>query len=220
MNFLQICQRVRQETGVSGDGPSNVSSQTGMYKKIVEWVLAAHEEIQLLHPNWKFDWAKLTVPLTAGTEAYLPSTWSISPKSWDFDSMYVYATDAGPTARTWLAFNEYSDYRRLNQSQASGRPVHVTWMPNKSIALYPIPVSGLTFCADYYMVPEVMTSNTSTPRIPSEYHMAIVWRAVMFYAASEEHPALAQTATRNFVTLLNKMEATELDGPFTAETLA
>jgi len=35
MNFLQLAQRVRQEAGISGDGPVSVVNQTGEMKRVV-----------------------------------------------------------------------------------------------------------------------------------------------------------------------------------------
>ena len=221
MNFLEIAKRVRQETGVTGDGPTSVASQTGMYKKIVDWVLSAHEEIQLKHNNWKFDWATFSTPLVQGTEYYSPSVdWSLGVRSWDWDSMYAYPTADGPMNRTWLTRLDYNAYRQTRLPSVQGRPIYVTWRPNKELGMYPIPKDGLTFVADYYKSPEVMSGNTFTPRMPEEYHMAIVWRAVMFFCSSEENPALYQVASMNYNNLLGKMETTELDGPMEAEPLA
>jgi hypothetical protein len=191
-----------------------------MYAKIVNWVLAAHEEIQLKHTNWKFDWASVSQALTDGVEFYTPEDWSVSARSWDWTGAYVYKTAETPAARTWLDRTEYDLYRQIRVPASKGRPVHITWAPDKKLGFYPIPEAGLMFVGDYYRKPEVMTDNASIPRIPSEYHMAIVWRAVALWAASEENPGLMQTATMNFNALMMKMENTELDGPYVSETLA
>ena len=221
MNFLQICQRVRSETGVSGDGPSNVAGQVGMYKKLVDWVQAAHEEIQLRSPKWRFDWASHSAALTGGTERYLPSdVWSLDVRNWDFDSLYVYPTSEGVQSRTWLAQVDYNTYRQIRLPSVQGRPVHVSEAPDTALNLYPIPSDGLVFVGDYYKKPMVLVNNTDQPRIPLEYRMAIVWRAVMFWASSEENPALFQTAQQNFRSMMLKMEVTELDGPSETEPLA
>ena len=221
MNFLEICKRVRQEVGVSGDGPSNVSGQSGMYKKIVDWVLDAHKEIQLRHNSWRFDWATVSTTLTGGTEFYSPATdWTLPVRSWDWDSMHVYATAEGVQSRTWLARLDYNAYRQIRMPSVQGRPVYVSWRPNKDLGLYPIPSAGLTFVGDYYMVPEVLVSNTDIPRMPDEYHMAIVWRAVMFFCSSEENPALYQVSAQQYNNLIMKMETTEIDGPMDSEPLA
>ena len=38
LSFLQMVQRLRQEAGVSGNGPVTVASQSGEYKRLVEIV--------------------------------------------------------------------------------------------------------------------------------------------------------------------------------------
>lgn len=220
MNFLQICQRVRSETGVSGDGPSNVAGQVGIYKKLVDWVQAAHEEIQLRNPKWRFDWASYSGALTGGTERYLPSdVWSLDVRNWDFDSLYVYPISEGVQSRTWLAQVDYNTYRQIRLPSVQGRPVHVSEAPDTSLNFYPVPTTGLMFVGDYYKNPLVLVNNTDQPRIPVQYRMAIVWRAVMFWASSEENPALFQTAQQNFRSMMLKMEVTELDGPSDTEPL-
>lgn len=220
MNFLEICKRVRQECGISGDGPSNVSGQVGHYAKIVDWVKSAHEEIQTKQTNWRFDWANVEVALIAGQEYYSTSALGVDARSWDFDSMYVYDTASGPASRTWLTRADYPTYRHIRVPSVHGRPIHVAWTPDKRLGLYPIPQSGLTASLDYFRSPEVMTGNTTVPRIPAEYHMAIVWRAVMFFCGDEENPALYALAEKNFKSIMSKMEITELEGPLGAEPLA
>jgi hypothetical protein len=192
-----------------------------MYQKIVDWVLASHEDIQLRHNNWRFDWGTAVIPLDAGVEFYAPATdWVVPVRNWDWESMYVYPTIDGPQNRTWLSRLDYNTYRQTRMPSVEGRPIYATWVPSKEVGFYPIPQAGLTFVGDYYMPPEVMLANTDIPRMPDEYHMAIVWRAVMMWCASEENPALFQVASMNFNNLLMKMQSTELDGPMEAETLA
>lgn len=220
MNFLEICKRVRQEVGVSGEGPASVSGQTGMYKKIVDWVLSAHEEVQLRHNSWRFDWGNVVTPLDQGVEFYLPSdVWALPARNWDWDSMYVYPTADGPQNRTWLTRIDYNAYRQTRIPSVQGRPIYVTWSPSKELGMYPIPKDGLTFVGDYYMPPEVMVNNTDIPRMPDEYHMVIVWRAVMYWCASEENPSLFAVANQLYNNLIMKMESTELDGPMEAEPM-
>ena len=220
MNFLEICKRVRQECGVSGDGPSNVSGQIGMSAKIVDWVKSAHEEIQIKQNNWRFDWATATAPLTAGKEFYSDTELGVSFKNWDFDSIYLYRTAEGPASRTWLTRSEYAEYRHLRTPSVQGRPIYVSWLPDKRLGLYPIPDAGLTMAFDGYLKPQVLVISTDTPRIPSEYHMAIVWRAVMFFCADQENPALHAQASQNYNSLMLKMEVSEIEGPMSSEPLA
>ena len=73
---------------------------------------------------------------------------------------------------------------------------------------------------EYYQNPKVMSDNTDTPRMPARFHMVIVWRAVMFWCAHDENPALMQSATQNYRELVNKMTITELPKMADMEPLA
>jgi hypothetical protein len=220
MNFLQIAQAVRRESGLSGDGPVNVAGQTGMYAKVVRWVQQAHEEIQLAEHQWRFDWAKTTQTLTAGQAVYDPLDWSLSLRQWKRDTPYVYLTATGPTSRHWLTFISYPEMVHLQTSTANGLPVYFTETPDRKLELYPAPQDGVTLVMEYFQRPVVLVNNSDTPRIPLEYRMAIVWRAVMMCAAEIEDTARFATALKNYVEMMMRMRATELETMAAPETLA
>lgn len=221
MNFLQICQRVRQECGISGNGPLAVARQVGMYAKIVDWVKAAHEEIQTKRTMWRFDWFELTQALTIGAEAYAPaSDWGLKVRSWARDSAHLYRTAAGPTSRHWLAYLEWDQYRDLRTPAVPGMPIYWTQAPDRRLMFYPIPDQDFTLVAEGYRSPEILVQTTDIPRLPEEYHMAIVWRAVMLYCGHDENQPLFQTAQANYKGLISRIEATELPGMMTGEPLA
>lgn len=218
--FLQLVQRTRQECGIAGDGPSTVLNQTGIYGKIVNWVLAAHEEIQLKYPNWRFDWAQLSAVLAA-QEAHEPTVdLGVSARQWDFDGAYCYTTTAGEASRQPLVYVPYADYRDLRIGAGTGQPQYVTEAPNKELMFLPTPTGAHTVVLDYWKKPEVLAANADIPRMPTQYHMAIVWRAVMFYCGHDESMQLYQEARRNYERLISRMEETELEPMQFAEPLA
>ena len=113
MNFLEIAKRVRQECGISGDGPSNVSGQVGMYAKIIGWVQAAHEELQQLHSEWNFDWAMAENPLRPGRSSMawrMTGAWTSRRRD---GGLYVYRTADGPAAKTWVPIVDWAMLRAL-----------------------------------------------------------------------------------------------------------
>ena len=119
MNFLEIAKRVRQECGISGDGPTNVAGQIGIYAKIVNWVQVAHEEIQRRSDAWNFDWAEHSQPLTAGVESYHPATdWGLECKRIDGNGLYVFTTANGPNAKTWVPLVDWATFRTMRRVKA------------------------------------------------------------------------------------------------------
>lgn len=218
--FLQLVQRVRQECGIAGDGPSTVLNQTGIYGKLVNWVLAAHEEIQLKHTTWRFDWAQLSAVLAA-QESHEPTVdLGVSARQWDFDGAYCYTTASGEASRQPLVYLPYADYRDLRIGASSGQPQFVTEAPNKELMFTPTPTGAQTVVLEYWKKPEVLAANSDIPRMPQAYHMAIVWRAVMFYCGHDESMQLYQEAKRNYERLISRMEETELERLEFAEPMA
>lgn len=80
----------------------------------------------------------------------------------------------------WRNSYEYSGYR-----QTRTRPYEITVTPDKSLGLGPFPASGYTIIGDYFSVPIELTLDADTPSMPSQYRMAIVWKALMLYATYE-----------------------------------
>jgi hypothetical protein len=222
VNLLQLCVRTRQECGLSGDGPSAVTGQSGIYAKIVNWVLAAHEEIQLRYPTWRFDWAQYSGALAAKAAHDPVADFGVSAKVWDKSETggYVYPTSSGANARAWLRWVSYDEYRGLALAGNTGFALYVAEAPDHTLKFYPTPSAGFTVVMDYWRKPEVLAANTDTPRLPLQYHMAIVWRAVMFYCGHDESLALYQEARRNYSRLMERMEDTELEPMQTEGPLA
>ena len=221
MNFLEIAKRVRQECGISGDGPSSVGGQTGMYAKIVAWARDAFNEIQGSNEEWDFDWAMTTQPLVAGKERYDPiNDWGLDHKAFVKRGTYVYRTADGPHAKHWPEFIGWQGLRELRLPDVRGIPVYASVAPDGSLYLYPIPDAGITAVVEYFRGPQVLTDNLDVPRLPERYHMAIVWRAVMFWCAHDENPALFQSAAENYRNIMRRLSVLELPDMDVAEPLA
>ena len=58
MTFLELCQTVRQEVGLSGTGPTTVVSQEGQLKVVVDFVIEADHQVQGLWSDWNFLWSQ------------------------------------------------------------------------------------------------------------------------------------------------------------------
>jgi hypothetical protein len=220
MDFLAISKRVRSESGISGDGPVNVNGQTGIYAKVVNWVKQAHEEIQLAEHQWRFDWGRTVQTLIEGQDSYDPVTWGLSLRQYKRDTPYVYLTANGPVGKTWLHFIDYPSFVRLADTTATGLPVYFTETPDRQLRFYPAPMAGVTLVMEYFKKPEVLVNNTDIPRMPEEYQMAIVWRAVMMCCTEIEDMARFQSAAKNYTEMMMRMRATELEPMGQPETLA
>lgn len=213
MNFLQLCQRAHQESGIGGSGPTAVTGQVGRNADLVRWVLAAHEEIQGKQDNWRFDWQQGSFALTAGQAEYDPETdWGVSGGVRNFtkDGHYVYVNSQGQEMRTKLGYLPWQMARDLKTPSVSGIPTIFSLMPNGKVRFWPVPNAPTTVDSEYFLEPLTLSAPTDEPRFKAKYHMVIVWRAVMFYCEKVKDWSRFDTAESNYEDLYDKMLDTEM----------
>ena len=274
MNFLQICNRVKQNCGISGSDMTNVTGQVGEFLSITNWVNEAWMDIQAMRQDW--DWMRKSIafPTVAHQVNYTTSQIGITDfGKWDRntfrnyanpvvtmtianpgvitlagnllsagDGVIFYTTGALPTGITpgltyyvvspttdtfqvstivggspvvtsgsqsgthtitstnTLAyagfrseiFMTYTDYDAFRNAylygalrQTATRPIELTITPDKSLSFGPIADAGYTIVGDYYSTPSEMSANTDTPSLPSKFHLAIVYKAMVAYGLYE-----------------------------------
>lgn len=205
MNYLALCQRVREETGVSGTGPASVTNQTGILAKIISWTRQACTDIERLHQqHWNFLWARSTSTLVAGRATCLPGDLGMLDfnhlKSLRIEGRSIYVTP-------WDEWEEEVENLAYYEAGATGTPKYLTVDPSNNVHLYPAPDKANTATATYYKAPTILSAGTDTPKLPVAYHEAIVWKACMYFAAHEEDAYLYQTAQIKYGEILNEAEA-------------
>lgn len=200
MTFLELCKRVRMESGISGEITS-VTGQQGIYAKLVMWVKQADLDIQRMHPDWTFMWRSVVHNLQVGVRDYLPGDLGIQlvreSLSFQLGKDYLQIVDWG---RWMKEFN-----LRLVDSPA--QPSVVTQRPDGHFVFDRIPDQEYSLTITYITKPTAMTGNDSTSVIPSEYHEAIVHRALYLYAKQEEDQYLMQSASLEFENITSQMAA-------------
>src|SRR5574340_10265 len=214
MTFLQLAQRLRQECGVSGVGPTAVTGQTGEMKRLVDWIASAWTEIQELHPDWKF--LRLTASWAAvdGQLEYTTAQCGVTAGtfgSWIRDSFRTYVTATGTSSEMFLFWMPYTVWRNTwkfgaNRSVKS-RPAQFTITPDDSIGLGPAAASGYTMSGDYYRSSVTLAADSDVPALPTKHSpMIIVYLAMMKYGAHESAPEVYATGEKEYKRLLARLE--------------
>jgi hypothetical protein len=222
MNFLAIVQRLRQECAIAGTGPSAVTSQTGELKRLVDWVATSWLEIQNLHDDW--DWMRGTFSFTTtpNDDAYSASDVGISTRFgyWDRNMVRVYATSVSD--ETELIYLPYEDWRvryRVGTNTPS-RPVNWSIHPDRSLLLGYKPDAAYTVSGEYGKTVQELTADADIPECPTQYHMVIVYRAMMKYARYSAAPEIYEDAKIEYLSYLRKMESRHLPEILESEPLA
>ena len=229
MNFLQLCQTVREKCGAAGTGPSTVVAQSGESLRIVNWVNEAWLDVQNRH-NWDFMRADFSFDTVAGRQDYKPADSSPGPaladhKIWWPKTFRCYLKSAGVATIQYLPDEEYQWFRDVYQFNplAQGRPT--CWAPRKAdraILLGLIPDDVYTITGQYQKVGAKMTvADASTPTgLPEELMYLIVFRAMQKYATYEAAMEVMAEATKEFKVLLGQAGAYLLPDVLASEPLA
>ena len=185
MNYLALCQRLRQEAGLSGTGPTSVLSQTGEMKRVVDWAASAYEDIQNLHATWRFLRNDFSFPTIASTQDYTPAAVGLTEfASWIKEDIRLYSSLSDEQL---LEYHPWEIFRQAyfigTQRTQTGRPTIVTVKPDNALALCQIPDAVYTVNGQYYKSAQVMSANADTPVIPTRHQLIIVWRGLMYYGA-------------------------------------
>ena len=213
MNYLEICKRVRQEAGIAGTGPSAVTNQTGEYRRVVDWVASAWEDLQNKRTDWLWMNGTFSFVTIADQDTYTAAEAGIVErfKKWDRDNLRIYTTATGVADESRLIYQVWEIWRHPFRTgvQTAGRPVMATTMPNGSLGVGYKPTAGFTISGDYHKSAQVLAADADTPEVSSEYHMAIVYRALMMYARYMAASEVYDDAQTNYNRIVRQLVANQ-----------
>ena len=240
--YLEICQQVHRIVGMGSRGntakpgtvPTSVSGQVDELAEIVEWVKQAWIEIQ---NECKWRWM-----VKSGTLIFA-SVSTVNPRASQITTYadwvpfveqdmfrsnryaLCYLTASGSTAEQKLYFEEYADFRgfRDRGTVATGHPQYFTIDNDREWIVYPTPDASYTVRLDYRVEPKVLTSSDGSTNfqdypdtgkgLPVEFHDAIAWRAVRWWAITRRDMAMLQLAEREYKSKMMRAKALYLPGP-------
>lgn len=123
-------------------------------------------------------------------------------------------TFVGFKSEVFMDYLEYSLWRDTYEfgalRQVQTRPLQITITPNKSIGVAPFPIDGYTVLGDYFTIPTEMSSDSDVPAMPTQFHMAIVYRAMMSYGAYEAAAEVYQRGEAEFLKLMRRIHAHQM----------
>lgn len=214
MNYLQLCQKLREKAGISGSGPSTVVNQTGEMLRLINWVSEAWEEIQMHRTNWNWMRGDFSFQTVADDYDYTPAQAGIATRfsQWDVDTIKSYRTSIGVSNEYELDELTYSRYRSLYLTgpQPSGTPICFALAPDRKLLIGPKPDGIFTVSGQYWKSPQALSANTDTPEMPSEFHMLIVWKALEMYGWYESAAEVIALAEKKIKYFMNRLEMNQL----------
>jgi len=218
MNFLQSVQRLRQECGIPGSGPTTVVNQTGELKRLVDWYLQALEKVQMQCIEAGFDFLRtsMTFDTVANQQSYTTTEIGISAgfSSWKKQTFRIFLTSGTEADETFLEEFDYDTFRDLylygSQLTSYSRPTAITFAPDDSIILGLPPDDVYTVKGDYYKIPQLPTDDTDSIILPSQFHMLPVAEAMISYGAFEAAPEVYDRGKELSSFYMNKLMLNKL----------
>jgi len=214
MNFLQLCRRLREEAGISGNGPMSVTGQTGEMKRLVNWIGSAWEDIQRMRQNWRWMRGSFQFTTTNGDYDYSPSEAGIAQRfrSWDRNTFRVYYTTLGVSNQRPIDWIPYLEFQKiyLTGPVVTGAPICFSIAPDNKLLIGPFPDGQYTITGDYWKSNQTLTIDSDTPEMPTEYHEYIVYRALEKYGLYESASEVVMRAKEEQRHYKRTLEANQL----------
>ena len=198
--FLQLCQAVFREGGISGSISTTVG-QTGEALRVVSWVQDAYLEIINREGLvWNFVRGSAQVQLIPGQGIYTFDDFNLpSGVMWDVNSMRV-AGSPSMADETFLIGQRFPDFRnyRLFGSRRTviSRPLNCSIDDQTNLRAAPLPDMPYYAVLQYESMPPALSLDTDVPFWPPRYHNAVMWRALRSYGMFEQAPEVVGRADK------------------------
>jgi hypothetical protein len=223
MTFLEMCQMVASDCGISGSIAS-VVGRVGDHGRVVSWVNRAWFEIQRSNTNW--DWMRydFTFNTVASDGEYTPAEANTTDFSkWHTDTFRIFKTATGVSDEQFLPYTDYKSFRDtyLYGTQTPSRPSVAAIRPRGSNLLLGVLPDGIyTVTGEYQRKPVYMAANTDVPAMPDEYHLGIVHKAKIKYAMFANAPEVLAQAQDDYDYVMADLTELQLPDLTTGNPLA
>lgn len=225
MNFLQLVQRLRRKCRVSGANPVKLSNQSEEINRLIDWTNEAWMDIQETREDWQWMRTTASFQTVEGQAIYTPAQMGVTDfGNWTKYTWRNYVTAVGLKSEIEMEFRDYESWRNLwaygANRFAKSRPMEMTITPDKSIGFGPAPIAGYTITGDYFRVPTEMSADADVPSLPERFHMLIVYRAMMYYGASESAAEVYNEGQAEFDRMMRRLQLNQLPDMLNSSALA
>lgn len=215
MNKLQLVNRVRRDCGISRDELTTLASVAGEDARITGYVEQAWVEIQEQMPDWEWMRKDFSFDTQTGLPSYSVSVIGLTDfGAWRNGSFRIYTKSTGVGDEIFLDQIEYTQFRDYwlwnTRRVTTGRPTAIAIKPDRSLILGLVPNNIYTVVGEYYSSPTDLENDTSSPEMPTQYHMLIVYRAMMRYAMFESAQEVLSEAQTQYNFMLDRLMSNQM----------
>lgn len=227
MTFLELCQFTHRYIAggneLPGTAPLDVSGQSGKLFSLVKSVQDAYLDILTEQDNWTFMQKQGSLAVASDKTSVSKAT--IQSTITDYDRVVMFLGDGTRYILCGLTsdlddtqapchFIGYQQWRGWKDRPpiSTGKPAYFTVQPDESLAFDVKTDAAYTLKFDYYRTPPTLSENTDKPIFPSQFHAAVAWRAVRYWALTNEVPAKFELSNKEYERIMNQMRSICLPG--------
>lgn len=230
MNFLQLVNRARVECGVSNARVplTTLVGATGESARMANWINSAWVDIQTAKPDWQWMRDPFEFNTVTQQQIYTPTQAGVGTTfaNWKRDSFRASSVGQNYRDEQLLNYMDFTTFRNLyqyaNMRNTYARPVVVSITPDKDLGFGAIPDQPYVIVGEYYRKPAEFVADTDEPPavFPERFQIAIVYRAMMFYAGYEAAPEVYRRGEVEFKRLMNRLDIDQLPDTVSGPPLA
>ncbi len=197
-----MAQRLHRETLRSTAAPTSAASTNERHARLFDTLADKWRDLQT-ECDWRWMRATLDATLTIGQQTYLAADLGAADfRRWrPEDSTYSPGAyiDGAPNTLWDLnywnldAFRHQFIYRQLGQTT----PMAWTWDEENRLLIGPAPAQAYKLRIAYWKKYTELAADDDTPDMPQEFHMLLVWEALMDIATSDAAPEILAKAQKN-----------------------
>lgn len=205
-----MAQRLHRETGSSSTGPTGVTGASVAHRRLFDWIADEWRHLQGLSITADWRWMRKSLPSTASTSLTSLTYTGASLGAADFGRWRRYAQGDGqdieytprvylpadPTNVFRLAWMEREQFRRVYEdtTQPAGQPLDWTIDDEERLLIGPVSDQAYRIRADYSRAATELEDDDDVPTgLPTEFHMLLVWKALI---SAGTYSAASETVTR------------------------
>lgn len=216
MNFLQIVQRAKLESARSGGDIGSVLTAAADDKRLVNWVADVFRSLQQRPHGWSWMRKELAAgAILAGQRGYTAAQLDATITSF---GRWLPATTDGykPVVtlasgqKTYPSFMAWEDFRlafEVGPATVPADPQRWSVAPDGRLFVGPTPLANCTIALSYYRGVQELALDADVPDMPTDFHMMLVWGALMELASFDAAPEVFSRASKNFDQMDSDMRA-------------
>ena len=213
--FLQLTQRLRRESGRSGSGvtPTSLIGAANDDLRLADWINDAWIELQTGPDRWKWQRQSAVGSTVVNQLQYAPAAFGATgfyKMKHDNGDYRVTAFDPAASGTEWpLVYLPYDQFRQIFMAGGTitpGLPNYWSYTPGDQILIGPKTPTVYSVRYDYYTGPVNLLVDTDLPLHPAQFHVGLVWRALMEAGVYDGAGEVYTRGENNYKKVMHELE--------------